>query len=48
MKIQSCKKQKHGYLIYTVVDLELQSLHGGSLEITLSGPLTTISIKFTK
>ena len=48
MKINSLKKQKHGYLFNTrsdkafkgtVVNKALPSLHGGSLEITLTVPL---------
>ena len=50
MKINSLKKQKHGYLIDTwlekafkgtVVNQAVQSLHAGSLEVTVTGPLIT-------
>ena len=46
MKMNSFKKQKHGYIIHTSSDKDfmgsfvnraLPSLHGGSLEITLTG-----------
>ena len=49
MKIKRLKKQKHGYLIHTwsdkdlkgaVVNREVSCLNGGSLEITLRGPLS--------
>ena len=51
MKINSLKKQKHSYLNHTwlekafkgtVVNRAVQSLHVGSLEVTVTGPLITL------
>ena len=57
MKINSLKKQKHEYPIHTwwyegskgtVVNLTLQSLHAGSLEITLTVPSDAIQKRCLK
>ena len=51
MKMNSLKKQKNAYLIHTwsdeafkgtVVNRTMSSLHGGSLEITLTVPINAI------